>query len=217
MKATLHQRLADHRVDMPAKVADRHAAEIDAELMHPGPVTPPRRLRRRWILPVVVAAALLIPAAAVAAESTTPGDFLYPVKRTTEWVRSIVDSTINAEHRVDELEIVIQRKSSIEEVTDRLIDAEQSVERSDAPRRLTDRIDIARDEIERHYGVHPRDIDSGVQDRSSQDRNREPSDTAVNLSSTTTEPPHADSPRDPSPTSTTEPSSDRGDRGDRDN
>ncbi len=47
-------------------------------------------------------------------------------------------------------------------VTDRGTDAEQSVERSDAPRRLTDRIDDARDQLERHYWVHPRDIDSDI-------------------------------------------------------
>jgi len=212
MKATLHKRLSGLRVDVPTEVAARHAAEISAELMHPGPVTPPRRLRRRWVLPVVVAAALLIPAAAFAAESTTPGDLLYPVKRTTEWVRSIVDSTINAEHRVDELEIVIERRAPINVVSDRLADAEQSVEQSDGPRRLADRIDDARDQIERHYGVHPRDIDSVNQDRSSQDRNREPSDTAANPSSTTTEPPHDEGPRDPPTMTTTEPPRERGDR-----
>ena len=212
MKATLHKRLSGLRVDVPTEVAARHAAEISAELMHPGPVTPPRRLRRRWVLPVVVAAALLIPAAAFAAESTTPGDLLYPVKRTTEWVRSIVDSTINAEHRVDELEIVIERRAPINVVSDRLADAEQSVEQSDGQRRLADRIDDARDQIERHYGVHPRDIDSVNQDRSSQDRNREPSDTAANPSSTTTEPPHDEGPRDPPTMTTTEPPRERGDR-----
>lgn len=215
MKAALHERLADLRVDMPTDVADRHSAAISAEVMHPGPIIPPRRLRRRWILPVVVAAGLLIPAAALAAETATPGDFLYPVKRTTEWMRSVVDSTVNAEHRVDELEIVIDRRSPIDEVVDRLADAEQSVEESDAPRRFTDRIDRARDHIEQHYGVLPRDSDSDDRERSRQDSRSEPPDSTVPPTSDTTTP-SGDGPRDSSTTSTTETRRDHnGDSGDR--
>jgi len=215
VKVALHQRLADLHVDMPADVADRHVAEISTELIHLGPGTPPRRLRQRWVLPVVVAAALLIPSAALAAESAAPGDILYPVKRTTEWMRSIVDSTIGAEHRVDELEIVIDRRSPIEEVADRLADAEESLERSDAPRQLTDRIDAARDDIREHYGVRPGDFDPDERDRSGQERHyQSPDPTVPPTSDTTTQ--QDDAPRDSSTTSTTETPSDRGNSRDRD-
>jgi hypothetical protein len=97
------ERLRAFEVEVDEAVARRHLAAIHSALAEADPATAPavafsprRRLRHRA-------------AAAVAAEGTVPGDLLYPVKQVTERIRSVVDHDIVAEHRVDELETLLDR------------------------------------------------------------------------------------------------------------
>lgn len=154
MKPELQQRLARLHVDMEPEVAERQLARVAEELrVPPAPVRRRRAHRVRLISVVAVAVLLLLPTAAVAAEGTVPGDFLYPVKRATEWVRSIVDPTIDAEHRIEELETVVDRGASIDEVSDRLLDAETAVEDPSVSGDLRHRLEIVRDRIAVDYAT----------------------------------------------------------------
>ena len=81
---------------------------------------------------LAVAFALLLPTAALAAEDAVPGDVLYPVKQSTEWVRSLIDPTVVQEHRVDELEIVIDRGAPIDVIVDRFDASVDAVDELDS-------------------------------------------------------------------------------------
>jgi hypothetical protein len=153
MNDTMSDRLAGVRIEIDADTAAMHLAAIEAELLSPSPI-PPRRYRRTR-LPVVVVAALLLVAlsavGALAAETAVPGDRLFPVKQATEWVRSWVDPGLSAEHRVDELEALIERRAAHEAIADQLQRAEMAVSAaiSDAvvDQPLVDRLDQARDRV----------------------------------------------------------------------
>ncbi len=147
MKQDLQNRLAALRVEIDETTAQRQIAVIAAELLDPRP--PVRAARRRIRIAALAAAAVLIalPATAVAAESAVPGDLLYPVKRATEAVRSLIDPNIEAEHRIDELEIVIERNAPEDEIQRRLTEAEEAVRESDIPADLSDRLDGVRDQL----------------------------------------------------------------------
>lgn len=168
MSQALHKRLADLGVEMHSDIATRHVASIETELLSPGPALPPRRPRRRRIGALVLAGLLvLIPAAAaIAAEDAVPGEFLYPVKRTTEWVRSLVDPTIDARHRIQELETVVGRGGPLQEMTGRLADAEESVRDRPDSTGLIDRIDDARERMQER---RPGDSDGDSNDHDGSD------------------------------------------------
>jgi len=111
------QRLRAYEVEVDEAVARRHLAAIHSALAEADQATAPaiafsprRRLRHRAaaaLAGLVLAGAPV--GAAVAAEGTVPGDLLYPVKQVTERIRSVVDHDIVAEHRVDELETLLDR------------------------------------------------------------------------------------------------------------
>jgi hypothetical protein len=153
MNDIMSDRLAGIRIEIDADTAAMHLAAIEAELLSPSPI-PPRHYRRTR-LPVVVVAALLLVAlsavGALAAETAVPGDRLFPVKQATEWVRSWVDPGLSAEHRVDELEALIERRAAHEAIADQLQRAETAVSAaiSDAAvdQPLVDRLDQARDRV----------------------------------------------------------------------
>jgi hypothetical protein len=143
------------RIDVEADVEERHMAAIHRELVEgaaaPVLVPSPRGVRRRIVATLAVAFALLVPATAFAAEDTVPGDVLYPVKQSTEWVRSLVDPTVVQQHRVEELESVIARGASIQLVIDRFDASVEAVD--DQEVELVRRVEQARERIRARYGV----------------------------------------------------------------
>lgn len=186
MSQALQERLADLRIDMRGDIATRHIASIETELLSPGPALPPRRPRRRRIGALVLAGLLvLIPAAAaIAAEDAVPGEFLYPVKRTTEWVRSLVDPTIGARHRIQELETVVERGGPLREMTGRLADAEESVRDRPDSIGLTDRIDDARERMQERRPDDSEDHE-GADATDGQSQHREQSSNTDDVTTTT--------------------------------
>jgi hypothetical protein len=147
MNGALRDRLKGLRLDMPSDVASRHVATVADELRTaPSPAAPTRRIwwRRRVVaLSTVVGLAAPV-SAAVAAESAVPGETLYPVKRATEWVRAWVDDTIAADHRLDELEVALERRDPLPVVEDRLRDAEAAVNELGPDTARAARLDAAR-------------------------------------------------------------------------
>jgi len=86
---------------------------------------------RNRLAALVVAATVVTPAAvAVAAESSLPGELLYPVKQVTEDVRSVVDSTVVARHRLDEADAMLSRGFPVDEVAVVLVEADSAITNS---------------------------------------------------------------------------------------
>jgi len=162
----IRERLGELSMEISQETAEMHLSAIAAELRSPSPI-PPRRFRRRRLPIVAVAAAVLVAltaAGAVAAESAVSGDRLYPVKQATEWVRSWVDPTVPADHRIDELEELIDRRAAHEAIADQLQRAEDAVADVsvgdaviDAP--LVDRLHAMRDQARDVIDPAPRITD----------------------------------------------------------
>jgi hypothetical protein len=152
-KTELSDRLAGLQIDLDPVVAAVHLGRIATELQAaPALPTLPGRARRRVATLLAGAAILVLPAAAaVAAEGSVPGDILFPVKQASEWVRSLVDSTVAADHRVDELETLLDRQASFEVISDQLRDAEAAVADVSAGDPVRDRLAAAQNRVERDY------------------------------------------------------------------
>ncbi len=188
MKPPLQERLRTLQIEVDDAVTARHLAAVEAELRNPGPVAiAPRRPRVRVATLFAAALLLALPTAALAAESAVPGDLLYPVKLAVEQVVGLVDPNIEAEHRVEELETVVERSADPDEVDARLADAEDAIAREDVPEDLVQRFERVRDRA--------RTATRGDADRQADD------DTPP---STTTE-----SPTEPEPSTTTTTIADR--------
>jgi hypothetical protein len=150
----LIDRLSSLRVEVDTETAERHVAAISAALTEPPTrVSVGRRFRLR-LAPVLAGLALMVAPAtgvAVAAESSVPGDVLYPVKQVTEQVRSWFDPGVAADHRLDELETVIDRGAGPDEVAERLANATDAVidfgAGDDRSAGFDQRLDAARDRI----------------------------------------------------------------------
>ena len=152
MKQQLSERLAALHIEIDESVAQDHLDTVAQELSNPSAVVPFRTAGRTRLATLLAAALLLlVPAAAFAAEGAVPGDLLYPIKLATEQIRLVVDPNIEAEHRIEELETVVDRVAPFDEVADRLIDAEDSVRDSDVPEDLLGRLDSVRDRIAADY------------------------------------------------------------------
>lgn len=116
-----------------------HLAAIEAAL-EAAPVRPPT-VRRRLVTIAVAAALLILPAGiAVAAEGTLPGDVLYPIKRVTETMRAWIDSDVAAEHRVEELEELVERDAPVAAIEEQLERARIEVDRLSADHELRPRL-----------------------------------------------------------------------------
>ena len=170
---TITTRMQALRIDVDPDVEERHLASVLRELRFmpdvPVALPVPRRAKRRLVVTVAAAFALLLPAAALAAEDAVPGDVLYPVKQSTEWVRSLVDPGIGQQHRVRELEIVIDRGAPSEVVTDRFDASVDAVEGQDPE--LVRRVEAARQTVRDRYGV---DLEPSSPRPGSQDSPRDP-------------------------------------------
>lgn len=196
MTADLRERLADLRIEIDDEVAERHLGLIAAELA--GPATRPVRThRRRLVAAVGVALLVVLPAAAgVAAENSAPGDLLYPVKRTTEWLRTFLDPNIAADHRVDELEEAVDRDAGRDVIEDRLRDAEEAVDDVSGDDPVRDRLDAVRDRL-----IRDDEVEAGG-DPLPDSTTTAPRDEPVTDATTTTTVPR-DDPRPDTTTTTT--------------
>jgi len=195
-------RLQALRIDIDPDVARRHMAAVLREVREAPPVVStvpvraPLRSRRRLVAALAATFVLLIPVAAFAAEDTVPGDLLYPVKQSTEWARSLVDPGVAQRHRVQELEIVVDRGAPIAVVTDRFDASVDAVDEQEAA--LIQRMQQARERIRERYGVDlgsatsdTRNGDSGQGDLGDRETSRSGSesrsgDGATDRSSSTT-------------------------------
>ncbi len=136
-------------IEMSAATKEAHESSIGAALNTFGATsTGVRTPRWRLRVPAFVAALLVVApvGAAFASESAVPGDLLYPVKRLVEPIRSVVDSDVVAQHRVDELAHFLDMHTEADRLSDAVQDARDAV--SDLPAdhhlrvafdRLTDR------------------------------------------------------------------------------
>ena len=112
MNNTLFPELQALRTELSDEVRDAQFVAIVAALesFPPQPETLVERVRsawRRWLVTAAAVGTALVPVAAVASDSAVPGDLLYPIKRSVERVLLVFDRDIDAEHRVDELERLI--------------------------------------------------------------------------------------------------------------
>ena len=150
MSIDIRDRLADLHIEIAPETATRHRAAIEAELKSPSPI-PLRRMRRRrrpTLILAIVALVVLTAAGALAAETAVQGEPLYPVKQVTEWARTWIDPTVPADHRIEELDSLIDRRADQEAITDQLQRAEDAVaDVADNDAVLVDRLDRARDRI----------------------------------------------------------------------
>jgi hypothetical protein len=150
MSVDIRDRLADLEIEIAPETAQRQRAAIEAELKSPSPI-PERRIRRRrrpTVILAIVALVVLTAAGALAAETAVQGEPLYPVKQVTEWARTWIDATVPADHRIEELDRMIDRRANQEEITDQLQRAEDAVaDVADRDTVLVDRLDRARDRI----------------------------------------------------------------------
>ena len=149
MSVDIRDRLADLEIEIAPDTAQRHRAAIEAELKSPSPI-PVRRMRRRRRPTVILAivALVVLTAAGALAETAVQGEPLYPVKQVTEWARTWIDATVPADHRIEELDRMIDRRANQEEITDQLQRAEDAVaDVADRDAVLVDRLDRARDRI----------------------------------------------------------------------
>ena len=137
-------------VEMSAATKQVHEASIGDALATVGGTlvgVPTPRWRMR--VPALAAALLIVlpVGTAFASEGAVPGDLLYPVKRLVEPIRSVVDSDVVAQHRVDELARLLDVPDEAHRLMDAVTDARDAV--GDLPPdhdlratfdRLTDRV-----------------------------------------------------------------------------
>lgn len=107
---------------------------------------PPQRPVRRLTIIILAAVLLLIPLAALASEPAIPGEFLHPVKKFLEPAWLLIDGDVRARHRVEELEVLIERDGARNLIERQLVEAEAAV--GDRPL-LRQRLDRAREDLAR--------------------------------------------------------------------
>ncbi len=193
-------------VEMSAATKQAHEASIgDALNTAGGPPVGVRTSSWRVRVPALAAALLIVlpVGTAFAAEDAVPGDLLYPVKRLVEPIRSVVDSDVVAQHRVDELAYLLEIPGEAHRLTGAVSDARDAV--SDLPadhylrtdlEQLTDRVtDAAPADVPSHDEVdsdHP-EVDS---DHPEADSDRPEADSDRPESATPGDRPGTDAPND---------------------
>lgn len=130
---------------MPDEAKRRHLDAVEAAREVKAAWTPPRLgVRRRLSVGLVAAALIVLPTGiALAAEGSLPGDALYPVKRVTESIRSLLDDDVVAEHRIEELEQLMASDAPAEVIADQVDRATREVDRLGSGHRLGPRLDVA--------------------------------------------------------------------------
>ena len=214
MKQQLQERLAALHIDIDETAAQRHLADVAAELKNPGKPARHRRTGRIKVGALVAATLLvLLPGAALAAEGAVPGDALYPVKIAVERVVGLGEPNIAAEPRIEDWEKLVDRAVPYEKVSDGLAEADDAVEDRDVPSDLLDRLDMVRDRVATDYDQHRDAPPAGERGDEPTDNERPRSDERPDepptTTTTTTVPPATDRPPPPETTTTAPPESDR--------
>ncbi len=157
-----------YRIEMTDDTRHRQLSTISAALKTPpvatsGVAVPVSlRLRRRLAALVAVATVLSPAAVAVAAETSVPGDALYPVKQITEDLRSVVDPTVAARHRLDEADAMHDRGFSDTDVERVLREADTAIVDAGDPPDLRSRWMEARDRMGMDHPLADTDTDIGT-------------------------------------------------------
>ena len=185
MNDTIFPELQGFRIEMSDEVRDAQFESIVTAL-HQAPLAPlplisrVRASWRKWTVAFAAIGTALVPVAAVASDSSLPGDFLYPVKLTVERIQVLFDRDLDAEHRVTELEELIERDFPRPLVDRHIVDTANVLNET------TDRIDLVEryDDAVSDYAerrTDRRDRDRDAVDRRSPDRptDDKPDDTAV--------------------------------------
>lgn len=152
MTSALFPELQELRIELTDDVLDEQFAAITAALNEPidgvaslgSPVDRARATWRRWVATIATAGTALVPVAAAASESSVPGDALYPIKLTVERLQVLFDGDIDAEHRVDELETLIDRAADASVIDRHIRDTaavlQDSTDRTDLVDRYEDAV-----------------------------------------------------------------------------
>jgi len=153
----LSERLqAAFEVEMSDETRKRHLSVISAALKEqPSRVPTVHPLAAHWrrrFAALVAAATIFTPAAvAVAAEGALPGDTLYSVKQMTEDLRSVIDPTIAARHRIDEADRMHEAGFPIDQLETVLTEADRAITNVGDPDDLRARFVEVRDNINMDY------------------------------------------------------------------
>lgn len=151
------------RVTVDDDVRERHLAAIgDAVRSARAP-----RLRRFRLLAVAVAVVVALPVMALASENAVPGDLLYPIKRVLEPLISVVDRDVEADHRVREAEVLLERDAEPSVIRDHVDRAR--VVLTDEHKQHRTRLDVVVGELEDRPGVHDGESAVPLSDRSAGD------------------------------------------------
>ena len=188
--------------DLDDQVRESHLAAISGELAAVAPQPRPVRARRFRMAPAAAVLALFVVlpiTGAIAAEQTVPGDLLYPVKLSLEPIVSVFRPDVQAEHRVEEVELLIEREASDDAVETAITRARDAVadEPIDAPLRL--RLDDVVGRVQDSQPTNDLDSDEREQSNPSSD---EPDPGEPGRTPTGERPPAADQP-DTTPDTTT--------------
>ena len=209
--------LAAFRIEVDDEARSRDLSAIRDELRR----RPQRRSRRsRWTLGAVVAVLLAGPVAAAATVEAAPGDLLYPIKLATEPIVQLFDRDAVAEHRVEEVAVLVDRDTENAIIEERIAVARDALAETDVPRleqeldRIVDLWIADRPELEVVDEPTPTTVPARDEPR------RDPSDPApepvpIETPRTTSTAAVADQPRDTQPpdgTTTTAAPPDDGDR-----
>ena len=124
--------LAAFRIEVDDEARSRDLSAVRAEVGRRKPYRAPRR--SRWTLGAVVAVLLAGPVAAAASDDAAPGDLLYPIKLATEPIVRLFDRDIVAEHRVEEVAVLVDRDSENEIIEERIAVARDALAETDVPR-----------------------------------------------------------------------------------
>ncbi|GEM_PF-3039290 len=131
-----------YRVEMDPDTAARHLSVVSARLGTAQASRPGGGRFRRRVAALAAALAVTLPGGlALAAEGTVPGDVLYPVKLATERVRSIFDAAVTAEHRLEEVETMLERDVPLDRVVGHLDVARDAVDDMAEGEELQDRLE----------------------------------------------------------------------------
>ena len=191
------------RIEVSDDTRALHMSAVEGEIRSWPGHSEGRRAWSRRVAAAAVILAVLLPAAAIASEGSVPGDFLYPIKQAVEPIRMILDPQVEARHRIEELEVLVDMPAedeTIDRQVDRARDALAETEAPDLQRRLDRIVDLRLDRP--NGGAPPADpLPNGSADtRDSTTTTQRGSSDEADPSSDTT------APAPDEPTSTTVPS-----------
>ncbi|MEN8233507.1 MAG: hypothetical protein ABFR89_01110 [Actinomycetota bacterium] len=159
------QRLSSaYRLAVSDETMHRHLAEVATAIRSaPSAPLPAGFGLRRRIAAMAAALVVFAPSAmAVAADDAVPGEMLYPVKQAAERLMGLFDSKIEATHRIEEVEQLVQRRVHRSEVTHAVQRAESATAKLTEPAELELRLVRAQE-------LHKQQIEQEISEQSRSD------------------------------------------------